>query len=315
MGEGSVGLCHPMRVFLTLNAGADIVFGVKDLPRQTAAHGLLAPGAGEAHHPAQRQRVGPAGIDLNGHLVGRAADAPALDLQAWPDVVQGVVQYLDRARARALLNVREGVVDDFLRGALLTVEHDLVDQLLHEHAPVDGIGGYLLLWWRCSPRHLLSSYDFLVPYLERPCLRLLTPSVSSAPRTTLAHTRQVLDLSPTHEHDGVLLQVVPLPGNVGRDLLAVHQTDPGNLAQRRVRLPRRGGRDAHAHAALLGRPLQRRRRRLLRLFLPLVAHKLVGRGHGRASLSIRAKGLTESRATARSPCYPLVTTRNRSELF
>src|ERR687891_71680 len=121
MGEGPVGLCHPMRVFLTLDARADIVLGV-----------------------------------------------------------QGVVQHLDRARARALLDVREGVVDDFLRGALLTVEHDLVDQLLHEHTPVDGIGGYLLLWWRCSPRHLLSSYDFLVPYLERPCLRLLTPRVSSA---------------------------------------------------------------------------------------------------------------------------------------
>src|SRR5919106_1536382 len=123
MGEGPVGLCHPMRVFLTLDARADIV--------------------------------------------------------------QGVVQHLDRARAGALLDVREGVVDDFLRGALLTVEHDLVDQLLHEHTPIDGIGRYLLLWWRCSPRHLLSSYDFLVPYLERPCLRLLTPRVSSAPRTTL----------------------------------------------------------------------------------------------------------------------------------
>src|SRR5918999_254587 len=185
MGEGPVGLCHPMRVFLTLHARADVIFGVQDLACQPAAHGLLPPGAGEAHHPTQRQRIGPAGIDFDGHLVSRAADAPALDLQARSDVVQGVVQYLDRARTRALLDEREGIVDDFLRGALLTVEHDLVDQLLHQHAPVDRIGGYLLLWWRCSPRHLISSYDFLVPYLDRPCLRLLTPRVSSAPRTTL----------------------------------------------------------------------------------------------------------------------------------
>src|SRR5829696_3112523 len=152
MGESPVGLCHPMRVFLALHAGADVVLGVQD---------------------------------LHGHLVGGATHAAALDFQARPDVVEGVVQDLDRARARALFYEREGVVYYFLGGALLTVEHDLVDQLLHEHAPVHGIGGYLLLWWRCSPRHLLTSYDFLVPYLERPCLRLLTPSVSSAPRTTL----------------------------------------------------------------------------------------------------------------------------------
>src|ERR671920_1993393 len=85
MGKSPVGLCHPMRIFLALDARADVVFGVEDLPRQPAAHRLLAPGAGEADHPAQRQRVGPAGIDLDRHLVGRAADAPALDLQAWPD--------------------------------------------------------------------------------------------------------------------------------------------------------------------------------------------------------------------------------------
>ena len=32
MGEGPVGLCHPMRVFLTLHARADVVLGVQDLP-------------------------------------------------------------------------------------------------------------------------------------------------------------------------------------------------------------------------------------------------------------------------------------------
>src|ERR671911_598949 len=94
MGESPVGLCHPMRIFLALHAGADVVLGV--------------------------------------------------------------VQDLDRARTRALFDVREGVVDDLLGGTLLAVKHDLVDQLLHQHAPVDGIAGYLLFGWRCSPRHILS---------------------------------------------------------------------------------------------------------------------------------------------------------------
>src|ERR687893_1264620 len=177
MCESSVGLCHPMRVFLALDAGADVILGVEDLACKPAAHRLLAPRAGEADHPAQRQRVGPTGVDLDRHLVGSTPDPAALNLDARPAVVQGVVEDLDRARACALLYVREGVVDDLLGGALLAVQHDLVDQLLHQHAPVDGIAGYLSLRWRCSPRHLLPSYDFLVPYLERPCLRLLTPSV------------------------------------------------------------------------------------------------------------------------------------------
>src|SRR3954451_8540809 len=56
----------------------------------------------------------------------------------------------------------------------------------------------------------------------------------------VAHAREVLDAAATHEHDGVLLQVVPLTGDVGRDLHLVRQPHAAHLAKRGVRLLRRG---------------------------------------------------------------------------
>src|SRR5919206_1070625 len=67
----------------------------------------------------------------------------------------------------------------------------------------------------------------------------------------VAHARQVLDAAAADEHDGVLLQVVPLARDVGRDLHLVRQAHPAHLAQSRVRLLRRGRVHTRAHAALL----------------------------------------------------------------
>src|SRR5688500_15114937 len=43
----------------------------------------------------------------------------------------------------------------------------------------------------------------------------------------VAHARQVLDAAAAHEHDGVLLQVVALAGDVGRDLDRAGDADTG----------------------------------------------------------------------------------------
>src|SRR3954467_5458543 len=67
----------------------------------------------------------------------------------------------------------------------------------------------------------------------------------------VAHAREILDAATAHEHDGVLLQVVALAGDVHRDLHAVGQAHTGDLAQRGVRLLRRGRVDTRADAAPL----------------------------------------------------------------
>src|SRR3982750_208435 len=92
-------------------------------------------------------------------------------------------------------------------------------------------------------------------------------------------TREVLDPATADQHDRVLLQVVPHARDVGRDLDLAGQPDPRHLPQRRVRLRRRGGVHARAHAAPLRAPLERRRLRLARLRLAALADQLLDGGH------------------------------------
>src|SRR5687768_215210 len=113
-------------------------------------------------------------------------------------------------------------------------------------------------------------------------------SVERAADDLVAHARQVLDAAAAHEHDGVLLKVVPLARDVGRDLHAVGQPDARDLAQRGVRLLGRGRVDAGADAAPLRggdallaalTGLEARRRDLLLGLLAAVAYELIDAWH------------------------------------
>ena len=102
----------------------------------------------------------------------------------------------------------------------------------------------------------------------RPVLRpsLLTAidarSVESAANDVITDPRKILHTAAANQNDGVLLQVVTDPTNVGRHLHAVRQADTCHLSQRRVRLL--GGRRIHAgaHPSTLRTPLQGRARGL-----------------------------------------------------
>src|SRR5690606_8592646 len=104
----------------------------------------------------------------------------------------------------------------------------------------------------------------------------------SVERTTddlVANTRQVLHTTATHEHDGVLLQVVAHTGDVGRDLDAVGEPHTGHLAQCRVGLLGSRGVDALAHTPPLRTPLEGRRLGRRHLVLPALADQLLNSGH------------------------------------
>src|SRR5688572_22727254 len=78
-------------------------------------------------------------------------------------------------------------------------------------------------------------------------------------RTTddlVADAGEVLHPATAHQNDRVLLKIVTHAGDVRGHLEATHQTDPGDLAQRRVGLLGRGGVDARAHATPLGAALE-----------------------------------------------------------
>src|ERR1700693_1132441 len=81
MREGLVRLGHLVGVFFPLDRRPDAVGRVHELARELLRHALAAPSPGVADDPAPSERLAPIVEDLDGHLVGGAADALGLDLE------------------------------------------------------------------------------------------------------------------------------------------------------------------------------------------------------------------------------------------
>src|SRR5690349_12842126 len=81
--------------------------------------------------------------------------------------------------------------------------------------------------------------------------------VERAADDLVANARQVTDATAAHEHDRVLLQVVPLTRDVGRDLDATREAHAGDLAKGGVGLLRGVGEHARAHTTPLWGALER----------------------------------------------------------
>src|SRR5690606_26593999 len=104
---------------------------------------------------------------------------------------------------------------------------------------------------------------------------LHTLRVEHAADDVVAHAGKVFHAAAADHHHGVLLKVVAFTRNVADHLEAIDEANLRNLAQRGVRLLRRRGVDARAHAPLLrvglhGRNLIALHRRYARLADQLV---------------------------------------------
>src|SRR3954468_15184652 len=130
--------------------------------------------------------------------------------------------------------------------------------------------------------------------------------VQRAAPDPVAHAREILDAAATHEHDGVLLQVVALARDVGRDFDRAGDPHTCDLAQRRVRLLGRGRVDAGADAAALRGSLlllvalaglETRRGHLARLGLATLADELARCGHAARGGSKRSGAVPPRRRT------------------
>src|SRR5699024_6489588 len=122
--------------------------------------------------------------------------------------------------------------------------------------------------------------------------RLLTVAdtlrIERAANDLVTNARQVLHSSTADKHHRVFLQVVTLAGDIGRDLDAAGQLHTCDLAQRRVRLLRRGGVHASAHAAPLRASLERRGLLFGSLVLAALTDQLLDRGQLTSFLLRRA---------------------------
>src|SRR3954462_7570643 len=110
--------------------------------------------------------------------------------------------------------------------------------------------------------------------------------VERAADDLVADTREVLHPAAADEHDRVLLQVVADAGDGRRHLDPAGEPHAGHLAERGVRLLRRGRVDARAHAAPLGRTLEGGRLVLRHLGLAAVGGGVGGWGGGVGGWSV-----------------------------
>ena len=182
MGERLVGLSHAVDVVLALVCAALLGLRVEQLVGEPLRHRLLATLAGELDEPAHREGASATLRDLDGHLVGGAADATGANLERRREDLQRRLEDLDRVLAAALGDDRQGVVDDLFGRGLLAVSITLLMTCWTRRERWIESGSIVRIW---AAARRGMSYFFLTPYWERAFLRSLTPAASSVPRTTL----------------------------------------------------------------------------------------------------------------------------------
>src|SRR3546814_4720762 len=94
-----------------------LVTGVQTcaLPISSAGgHGILRAVARSAYQPADGKRLGAVRADLDRHLIGRTTDAAAADLDARLNIVERLVEHLDRLALGAGFDGIPSAIDDVL---------------------------------------------------------------------------------------------------------------------------------------------------------------------------------------------------------
>src|SRR5262249_19250578 len=133
------------------------VRGVEELVGQFFLHRLaVAALARVPDEPADAERQAAVRIHFDRYLVVAAADAARLHLEARLDVVDRLLERLERIVARLFLDDVEALVDDAFGRAALAARHDAVDELRHERALIQRIGRDVALGNLSSSWHGLS---------------------------------------------------------------------------------------------------------------------------------------------------------------
>src|SRR5213595_1139088 len=94
VGEGPVGLGHPVRVFFLLYGLALALRGEDQLGGQPLRHVLLAPGAAERDQPAHAKRRAPLGPHFYRYLIRRTTHAARLHLERRLHVRQRLLEHV-----------------------------------------------------------------------------------------------------------------------------------------------------------------------------------------------------------------------------
>src|SRR5438105_11166273 len=203
-----------MDVLALLDRAAAQVRRVEQLVGQLLLHRLaVAARRRVADDPADAEREPAVWVHFDRHLVVAAADAARLHLEARLDVVDRLLEDLERIVARLLFDDVEALVEDPRGGAALAVAHDRADELGHQRALINRIRRNFALRNFTSTRHIWNPvspiadcglrtisdwtairnphyafFGLLAPYFDRPCMRPCTPTAPRVPRTTCEPT-------------------------------------------------------------------------------------------------------------------------------
>src|SRR5579872_5580831 len=178
--ERLVRFGHLVRILAPLHRGAGVVAGVKNLRGQLVAHRPPRPLSGVLHEPADSEGHPAFGPHLDRHLIGCAADPARLDLEHRHDVVERLVEHLDRLLAALLLDRLQRRVHDALCEALLAPRHHLVDEPGHGLAPERHVWRHAPTRNRSFARHQYASTSLRIVCTPLGPLPLRTPAVPRA---------------------------------------------------------------------------------------------------------------------------------------
>src|SRR5580658_1402862 len=98
--EGFVRLGHLVGVFFALDRGADAVGSIHQLAGELLGHALATAAARVANDPAPSERLPSVVTDLDGHLIGGAADTLRLDLEDRGDIANRLVEHVEGLLSR-----------------------------------------------------------------------------------------------------------------------------------------------------------------------------------------------------------------------
>src|SRR6267142_5467458 len=146
-----------MRVFALLDRAAAEVRRIEEFVGQLLLHGLAVAARPRVRdQPADAEGEAPVRIDFDRHLIVRAAHAPRFHFEAGLDVVDRLLEHLQRIVARLFLDDVEALINDSLSGAALAAVHDAVDELAHQRALIERIRRDVTFRDFTSTRHFLN---------------------------------------------------------------------------------------------------------------------------------------------------------------
>lgn len=131
MGERTVRLCHPVRIFFTLNSSSFSFACCEQLSSQLFCHSLTAPLTGELNQPLHTDRNLTLGRDFSRDLEGCTTDTAAAYLHLRHCVIQRLLPKSVLILIRTLFHQVHCVIENLEGSSFFALQHHIVDELGH----------------------------------------------------------------------------------------------------------------------------------------------------------------------------------------